>query len=140
MSLPEHLLEIRTYGGEGYQPLIDFGAWRVAILRAIDELAPENLDAMQRHDETEEVFVLLAGRCILFLGEGEAQVTSIHAVDMEPLKIYNVRRGAWHTHTLNDEATVLIIENADTTDANSPRIPLSSAQRAELVRLTRQLW
>ncbi len=140
MSLPEHLLEVCDYTGEGYQPLIDFGAWRVAMLRAIDELAPKKLDAMQRHAETDEVFVLLAGRCILFLGEGEEHVTAIHAVDMEPLKLYNVKRGVWHTHTLNDEATVLIVENADTTDANSPRIPLLSAQREELVRRTRQLW
>ncbi len=140
MSLPEHLLEIRDYTGEGYQPLIDFGAWRVAILRAIDELLPENLDAMQRHDETDEVFVLLAGRCILFLGEGEESVTAVHAVDMEPLKLYNVKRAVWHTHTLSEDATVLIVENIDTTDANSPQVPLTSTQRLELVRLTQQLW
>jgi hypothetical protein len=140
MSLPEHLLEVRAYTGEGYQPLIDFGAWRVAVLRAIDELRPENLETLQRHDETDEVFVLLAGRCILFIGEGDAQVTKLHAVDMEPLKLYNVKRGAWHTHTLSDDAAVLIVENADTTDANSPLLPLSAEQRAEIVRLTRQLW
>jgi len=140
MSLPEHLLEIRDYTSEGYQPLIDFGAWRVAILRAIDELLPENLDAMQRHDETDEVFVLLAGRCILFLGEGDENVTAIHAVDMEPLKLYNVKRGVWHTHTLSEDATVLIVENVDTTDANSPQIPLTPFQRAKLVRLTQELW
>ena len=140
MSLPEHLLEIRDYTGEGYQPLIDFGAWRVAILRAIDELLPENLNAMQRHDETDEVFVLLAGRCILFLGEGDESVTAIHAVDMEPLKLYNVKRGIWHTHTLSEDATVLIVENVDTTDVNSPQIPLKPFQRAKLVRLTQELW
>mgnify|MGYP006277463795 FL=1 len=140
MSLPEHLLEIRDYAGEGYQPLIDFGAWRVAILRAIDELLPENLDTVQRHDETDEVFVLLAGRCILFLGEGDESVTAIHAVDMEPLKLYNVKRGVWHTHTLSEDATVLIVENVDTTDANSPSKMLSPEQRAEIVRLTQQLW
>lgn len=140
MSLPEHLLEIRDYAGEGYQPLIDFGAWRVAILRAIDELLPENLDTMQRHDETDEVFVLLAGRCILFLGEGDESVTAIHAVDMEPLKLYNVKRGVWHTHTLSEDATVLIVENVDTNDANSPSKILSPEQRAEIVRLTQQLW
>lgn len=140
MSFPEHLLEIRDYAGEGYQPLIDFGAWRVAILRAIDELLPENLDTVQRHDETDEVFVLLAGRCILFLGEGDESVTAIHAVDMEPLKLYNVKRGVWHTHTLSEDATVLIVENVDTTDANSPSKMLSPEQRAEIARLTQQLW
>lgn len=140
MTVPETLLEIGSYTGVGYQPLIDFGAWRVAVLRAIDELLPENLSTMQRHLETDEVFVLLAGRCILFLGEGADSVTAIQAVDMEPLKLYNIKRGAWHTHTLSAEATVLIVENVDTTAENSPLVPLSASQRAELVRLARIVW
>lgn len=138
--MTDSLLEIRSYDGIGYRPLIDYGAWRVAILRYIDELRVENLAAMQRHDETDEVFVLLAGRCILFLGEGGDAVGAIHAQDMEPLRLYNVKQGAWHTHTLSRDATVLIIENRDTADANSPVVALSAAQRQELVMRTRGLW
>lgn len=140
MSVPETLVEIREYTGVGYRPLVDFGAWRMAVLRAIDELLPEKLATMQRHLETDEVFVLLAGRCILFLGEGADSVTAIQAVDMEPLKLYNIKRGAWHTHTLSAEATVLIVENVDTTADNSPLVPLLPAQRAEIVQLTHALW
>lgn len=138
--MTDSLLEIRSYDGIGYRPLIDYGAWRVAILRYIDELRVENLAAMQRHDETDEVFVLLAGRCILFMGEGGETVTAIHAQDMEPLRLYNVKQGAWHTHTLSRDATVLVIENRDTGDANSPRVVLNTAQRQELAVLTRGLW
>jgi len=138
--LPEGLIDIQSYTGEGYRPLVDYASWRVAVLRAIDELRPERLDTMQRHDETDEVFVLLAGRCILFLGTGDTRVESLHAVDMEPFKLYTVKRGVWHTHTLSEDATVLIVENCDTHDGNSPRCPLDAAQRAELVLLTHQLW
>ncbi len=135
-----HLLEISDYTGEGYRPLIDYGQWRMAILRYIDELLPENIGKMQRHDETDEVFVLLSGRCILFLGEGDESVGVIHAEDMQPLKLYNVKRGAWHTHTLDEAATVLIVENHDTTAANSPEIELSAEQRRQLIELTRACW
>ena len=45
--IPETLLEIHDYNGEGYRPLIDYGAWRVAILNYIDELLPENIGKMQ---------------------------------------------------------------------------------------------
>lgn len=134
-----NLLEISDYTGEGYRPLIDYGQWRVAILRYIDELLPENIGKMQRHDETDEVFVLLNGRCILFLGEGEDSVEAIHAADMQPLKLYNVKRGAWHSHTLDEAAMVLIVENRDTTLANSPEIELSADQRQQLIELTRAL-
>ncbi len=140
MPIPEALLEIRRYDGEGYLPLIDYGAWRVAILRSIDELLPQNLGKMQRHDETDEVFVLLAGRCILFIGEGKERVTEIHAQDMEPLKLYNVKRGCWHTHTLSHDATVLIVENRDTAVSNSPEILLGTQQKVRIIELTRQLW
>ena len=49
---------------------MDFATWRVALLNYIDELRPELLDTMQRHDETDEVFGVLEARCVLFLGEG----------------------------------------------------------------------
>jgi hypothetical protein len=140
MSISETLLQVREYTGIGYAPMIDSGAWRVAILRFVDELLPQRLGKMQRHDETDEVFVLLAGRCILFIGEGTEYVTEIHAQDMEPMKLYNVKRGCWHTHTLSRDATVLIIENQDTNSSNSPETPLGVIQRGQLVELTRQLW
>lgn len=135
-----NLLEISNFTGDGYQPLVDYEAWRVAMLRYHPELEANVLATMQRHDKTDEVFVLLAGRCILFLGEGADGVTHIHAVDMAPLQLYNVKRGAWHTHTLSRDASVLIIENRDTTVDNSPVVPISSTQQAEIIRLTQQLW
>ncbi len=140
MPIAESLIEIRSYTAEGYRPLVDYGAWRVAVLNYIDELLPQNIHAMQQHAETDEVFVLLQGRCILFLGEGIEHVERIHAVDMQPLKTYNIKRGCWHTHTLSPGASVLIVENRDTADANSPHAPLTPAQTEELARLTNDLW
>ena len=135
MMLPENLLEISAYDGPGYQPLVDFGAWRVAVLCYHPELLPENITTMQRHDETDEVFVLLAGRCLLYLAEGSDSITALHAHPMEPLKLYNVKRGAWHSHSLSEDATVLIVENCDTTLANSPVIDLTAEQQTALQAL-----
>ena len=140
MAIDERLLEVRAYRKEGYRPLVDYGAWRVAVLNYIDELLPENLARMQRHDQTDEVFVLLAGRCILFIGEGRETVGRIQAEDMQPFKLYNVKKGAWHTHTLSPDCMTLIVENCDTNDDNSPYATLSDAQRAEIVALTQELW
>jgi hypothetical protein len=134
------LIEVHEYAGEGYSSLIRYGAWRVAILNYIDELLPERLVDMQRHDETDEVFVLLQGRCILFLGTGKNSVEHIHAVELQPSKLYNVKKGTWHTHTLRRDATVLIVENLDTGPANSPKIGLTLAQTTEIMRLAASLW
>ena len=137
---PENLLDIQSYAGEGYLPLIDYGAWRVAVLRYIADLEADRLDKMQRHGETDEVFVLLAGRFILFLGEGDEEIGAIHAVELEPLKLYNVKRGTWHTHTLDRDATVLIVENRDTVSANSPEKTLTADQRRQIIELTGKFW
>ena len=140
MAIDHKLLDIQAYEGEGYRPLIDYECWRVAVLRYIDELLPENITTMQRHDETDEVFVLLEGRCILFIGEGSDAITAIHAQDMEPLKLYNVKRTCWHTHTLSEDATVLIVENRNTADHNSPEILLEPDRRDEVVSLAADIW
>jgi ureidoglycolate hydrolase len=140
MTVHESLLEIRQYEGLGYQPIIDYGAWRVAILRYHPELEPQAISSMQRHDETDEVFVLLAGRCILFLGDGDAEIGTLHAVDMQPLQAYNVKQRAWHTHTLSRDAVVLIVENRDTSSANSPTRPVLPDQSAWLAAEAARLW
>jgi hypothetical protein len=140
MTISETLLQIRHYKDVGYKPIIDFGSWRVAILRYIDELLPENICRMQRHDETDEVFVLLEGRCILFIGVGDEQIEKIQCQEMEPSKLYNVKRYCWHTHTLSKDATVLIIENRDTDEFNSPEIDLNPEQMKKLVKLTNKIW
>ena len=137
MDIPEKLLEVREHTTEGYRPLVDFSAWRVAVLNYSPELRPENITAMQRHNETDEVFVLLRGRCLLYIGAGESAVTQVYAEDMAPLKVYNVRKGVWHHHALSEDAMVLVVENRDTTYDNSPFCQLTETQRREVVALSR---
>jgi len=140
MKISEALLEVASHSLAGYKPVIDYANWRVAILNFSDDLRPEKITALQRHNETDEVFVLLRGRCLLFLGEGEESVTAIHGQEMIPHTLYNVKRGAWHSHTLSEDAMVLIIENRDTTFDNSPFCPLTSNQQQTLIELTKVVW
>jgi hypothetical protein len=136
----ESLLEVRQYEGEGYRPVVDYGTWRVALLRFGADMLPRNITHFQRHDDTDEVFVLLRGRCILYVGEGDEAIRSLYAEEMLPLKVYNVKRGVWHNHTLSPDAAVLIVENKDTAGHNSPLCPLNAAQRERLLELHAELW
>ena len=135
-----HYLEITEYHGEGYHPCVDYGEWRVAILRHIADLAAEKITFLERHQETDEVFVLLAGRCLLFIGENSEESISIQGVDMVPHKLYNVKKGAYHNHILSEDAVVLIVENRDTGSQNSDRMPLSSEEREQVIALAASLW
>jgi len=138
--IPESLIEICEHDAPDYKPLIDYQSWRVALMNYTSDLTPDKINRMQKHTETDEVFVLLQGRCILFLGEGAETVIAVQAVDMEPNKLYNVKRGVWHSHTFSEEAKVLIVENRDTTDVNSPFADLSAEQQRQVVELTKELW
>lgn len=130
------LIEIKKYEEAGYKPVIDYGEWRVAVLNYCDELLPENIDKMQKHNQTDEVFVLLEGKCMLFMAEGDQEIEEIYAQEMEPYKMYNIKRSVWHTHTLSEEAMVLIIENRNTGLANSPEIDLTESERKRLIELS----
>lgn len=137
---PARLLAVHSHQGTGYSPLVDYGAWRVALLNYDSTLEVQAVDKMQRHNETDEVFVLLKGRCLLFLGDGAEQVERIYAEDLRPCLLYNVRRGVWHNHSLSKDAQVLVVENRDTTYDNSPFTSLTTAQQGELVRLCALAW
>jgi ureidoglycolate hydrolase len=125
-------IDITTYEGEGYKPVIDYETWRVAILNYCEELEIQNLKTMQKHNETDEVFVLLKGNCTLFSGGKGDEVNDIDGVAMKPLQLYNVKRGVWHTHTLDKDGMVLIVENKDTSDVNSPTEKLTPQQMEQL--------
>lgn len=135
--MDEKMLEISEFTGIGYKPLIDYGTWRVAVLRYIDELIPDQIERVERHKETDEVFVLLFGQAILFMGEGEAQIEKLYPVVMEPGKFYNVKRNAWHVAVLSRDASILLVENRDTGKSNTDYAPLSPELRAFLVETSR---
>jgi ureidoglycolate hydrolase len=113
---------------QGYTPLVAYEAWRVAVLRYCLDVRVDQLVTMQRHLKTDEVFVLMEGNCVLFTGGDGDQPEEIEWVKMEKNQLYNVKKGVWHTHALDEEGSVLIIENEDTSDDNSPTEALSENQ------------
>jgi ureidoglycolate hydrolase len=132
-SMNENLLEIHEYLGEGYKPLIDFNCWRVAVLRYLDELQPDRISYLEHHNETDEVFVLLQGQAILFIGQGDETVEEVFPQVMKQGVLYNVKRGTWHTAVLSRDATILLVENRDTASENSRYFTLRPEQSRFIV-------
>lgn len=54
--------------------------------------------------------------------------------------MYNVKSSVWHTHTLSEGASVLIVENVDTGDHNSPTLIMNYDQIKKMRELAEQLW
>src|SRR4030042_685614 len=133
--MDENLLEIRQYTGEGYRPLIDYADWRVAILRWEESLLPQNIGMMERHTQTDEVFVLLEGQATLILGGNSERVERIQVQDLAISTLYNVKQNTWHTILLSQDASILIVENRNTGEDNTEYFTLSREIKDEIISL-----
>lgn len=132
MSTLQNLVEIHSHEGIGYSRLFHCRDFRVAMLNYHPELDIADISNFQQHSLTDEAFILLKGNCTLFLAEDET-LQNIYAVPLEPGKVFNVKQGTYHTHTLSEDASVLIVEAEDTCDANSPKVMVDDAARARLI-------
>ncbi|MDX9691647.1 MAG: hypothetical protein RBT45_04265 [Acholeplasmataceae bacterium] len=121
---------VYDFNGIGYQKLFHYDAWRIAILNYIDELKIENINYVECHHDTDEVFVLLEGHCRLYFYNHEEGFTY---VDMDKHQTYVIPKDVYHTHVLDTNAKLLIVENENTCDENSTRIYLTEDMRKNLL-------
>jgi ureidoglycolate hydrolase len=136
--MDERLLEIREYQGEGYKALVDYGEWRVALLRPSKGTTPADITRVERHNLTDEVFVLLKGSAVLFIGEGSKSLETLFPQSMELGKLYNIKRSAWHTICLSADANVLIVENRDTNEENSEYLTIQPEHKEMIVKIAKK--
>ena len=127
------LLEIKQHEGRDYKPLVDFEAWRVALMNFDKKMSFSGLKPLERHNATDEVFVLLEGTAVLLLaGRDEKPAPQLHSVRMQPNTLYNVRKAVWHGLLMSRDCKTLIVENVNTNDSNSETSPISTEQRQSI--------
>ncbi len=117
-------IEIFGYTGEGYEPTMNFGEWRVAFMNYADALSA--ITKYERHMLTDEVFVLLEGKAALVVGEEK------NVYKMEKFKIYNVKKATWHGTAMSPDAKILIVENHNTSADNSEKVFFDEPIKVEL--------
>lgn len=94
---------------------------------------------MQRHLETDESFILLEGKAVLFAAGGEDAPDELEHYIMEPGVIYTVPKGIWHTQAMSEDAKILLIENSGTVAENSPRCPITQQQQQQVIEWSNSL-
>jgi mannose-6-phosphate isomerase-like protein (cupin superfamily) len=119
-------LEIRAHNESGFKPLISFGNWRVAVSNGPATYRQKSITKLSAHCETDEVFVLVKGSGALILGGNGDIPSEPEIVWMQPGLLYNVTRGTWHANAFMPGAQVVIVENEDTSAANSKNWELES--------------
>jgi hypothetical protein len=114
----------------GYRSMMHYNDWRVAILNYIDDCSIDDVRYFEAHQNTDEVFVLLQGEVtLLFADINENQITNYTTVKLEKQKIYNVKKGVYHTQIMSKDAKLLIVEDKDTGDDNSVKYYINKEDR-----------
>ncbi|MBR2611898.1 MAG: cupin [Clostridia bacterium] len=112
-----NLLETYEYDGVGYHRGIEFESWTVAVLNYAERF--DKIEKLERHNLTDEVFILVEGEATLILGE------EMTCVPMVKNKMYNVKAGAWHNVKVSHDAKIIIVENANTSKENTEYLPVT---------------
>ena len=108
-------VQIGEHTGEGYSRVVEYGNWTAALINYAPRFDEKNFEYVERHNKTDEVFILIEGAATLILGEAD----KLQYLNMEKFKIYNIKKGVWHHIFLKEGAKVVIVENSDTGKENT---------------------
>lgn len=131
-------IEIAAHEGEGLARVYENGQWMVAIKNWKPANDIENIDCLERHNQTDELFVLLAGRCsLLFANARPDGGLDLDALAMEPGRLYKIPRTLLHNTVTRKDTKLLLVEDPHTSMENSEVIALDEAQKAAARKLAR---
>lgn len=124
-------IEVFSWDQQGYKPLVFFNDWQTAILNWEPLYDYPNLGEIEQHKRTDEVFVLVEGKAILFTINTYG---SVKLNDMVSGAIYNVKQGVWHNIISTKSAKWIIVENRDTHITDTHLRQLSESEKAEIIK------
>lgn len=123
--------------GEGMQRVYENEKWTVGIKNWKPANDITGLDCLERHNKTDELFVLLSGRCTLISAEEVDGDLKMEALEMEPFKVYNIPQSLWHNTVTQRDTKMILIEDVSTGMENSDIINLTPAQIETLKSLVK---
>ena len=117
-----------TYEGKGLTRVFENEKWMVGIKNWKPENDITGLTCLERHNITDELFILLAGRCTLIYANETENGLAIEKVEMEPMKVYNIPTGLWHNTVTQPGVKLILVEDSACSGANSDVLDLTPAQ------------
>ena len=117
-----------TFEGEGMQRVFENEKWTVGIKNWKPANDITGIDCLERHNKTDELFVLIDGSCTLIYANETENGLDIGTVKMEPNKVYNIPATLWHNTITKKDTKMILIEDSNTSMANSDIYNLSAEQ------------
>ena len=134
------LIEEYRHSKEGYNPYLIGPKWQVAQLNFLPDLAPDAIEKVDVHNQTDETFLLMAGQAVLIAAEIRPDSIEFELINMKTRVLYNIPKGCWHNIALSEDAEVLITEDANTHLGDYEYHYLKEDDKKELHDLVRSVW
>ncbi len=130
----EQTIEEYIHTGCGYNPFLIRNNWQVAQLNHVAGQGFEDVEKIDVHLNTDEVFVLLKGQVVLITAEKNGDHLSFRMVKMKEGITYNIPKKTWHNIAMSQDAQVIIIEDANTHLGDFEYYYMGAEQKAEMYR------
>lgn len=108
------LIEEYRHLEDGYNPFLIRTGWQVAQLNYVPGQGVDDIQKIDAHLETDEVFVLTNGRAVLIAAERNGDDIGYEMILMEPGVVYNIPKGMWHNIAMEKDAQIIIVEKDNT--------------------------
>jgi hypothetical protein len=116
----------------GYKPILIRDGWQVGHLNFMPELRPEAIDRLERHKQTDEVFILFKGSASLVAAVETPVGFKWGKLLMRAGGPFNISAALWHTIAMTPEDLVLIVEKNNTHLNDVEYRKLTDAERRSL--------
>ena len=133
------LIENYKNNKNGFHPFMISDGWQVAQLNYMEEQHIDNINKVDVHFETDEVFVLLEGKAVLIavVFDGDKPIFEIEL--MKKNSTYNIPKNRWHNIAMEEGSKVLIVEKSNTHLGDFEYKYLSESILAELKAKVKQI-
>nr|WP_317377485.1 cupin [uncultured Faecalimonas sp.] len=128
-------IENYAFEGEGMQRVFENEKWTVGIKNWKPANDITGIDCLERHNKTDELFVLVEGSCTLIYANETENGLELGAVKMEPDKVYNIPARLWHNTVTCKDTKMILIEDSNTSMENSDILSLNESQIARVKEL-----
>ncbi len=120
-----------SYEGEALRWVHTTPHWGVGIknYKPANDIA--NFDNLERHNGTDELFVLLEGECCLLYANETEEGLQFKKLPMAQGKVYAIPAGLWHNTITRPGVKLALIEDTLSAQSNSDVLSLNQEQIAK---------
>jgi len=118
------MVQERVASRPGFDVVCKNESFKCAFITLSDQYAYGKITTMKRHNESDEVFVLVKGKATLVTGDVDSREYIM--TELKKGISYCVPAGTWHYLAVSEDALVFVTENSQVSAENTDAINIEN--------------